>query len=129
MYIVLCCISIVLAVVSVILLIIGFKKEDKYQGSAGVAIALISVCVALNIDIPSPTIFPLNNDTEVYDNDLTITITSEPFTKIYYSVDGSDPKGENIYSEPIQINSTTTISTRGHFFYGGVKLIKVLSLF
>lgn len=117
MYIVLCCISIVLAVVSVILLIIGFKKEDKYQGSAGVAIALLSVCVALNIDIPSPTIFPLNNDTEVYDNDLTITITSVPFTKIYYSVDGSDPKGENIYSEPIQINSTTTISTRGRFFW------------
>ena len=117
MYIVLCCISIVLAIVSVILLIIGFKKEDKYQSIAGIIIAIISLCVVLNIDVPSPIIFPLNNDTEVYDNDLTITITSVPFVKIYYSLDGSDPKGENVYSEPIEINSTTTLSSRGHFLF------------
>ena len=62
MYIVLCCISIVLVIVSVILLIIGFKKEDKYQSIAGIIIAIISLCVVLNIDVPTPIIFPLNND-------------------------------------------------------------------
>lgn len=79
--------------------------------------ALVALMVSSVIEIPPPTIYPLNNDTEIYNNNLDVTISSVPLVSIYYSLDGSDPKKGQLYSEPIGITNTTTVSARSRFLY------------
>ena len=48
-----------------------------------------------------------------YDKAQTITLSAEKNAKIYYSLDGSEPTTKStLYTQPIQIDSTTVIRTR-----------------
>lgn len=118
MYIVTFCLSLILGLTAVILLFIGFRsKKHKYESIGGILSALVALMVSSAIEIPPPTIYPLNNDTEIYNNNLDVTISSVPLVSIYYSLDGSDPKKGQLYSEPIGITNTTTVSARSRFLY------------
>ena len=114
MYIIIFCISSILGLSAIALLIIGKRKYEKLGGLLS---AIASVLFGFNINIPMPVIYPLNNETEIYNNKLEITITSVPFVKIYYSLDGSEPKNGDVYLEPIMINGSTTVSTRSRFLF------------
>ena len=72
----------------------------------------------MNIDVPKPNIFPLNNDTQIYTGNLTIEITSDNNTlDIYYSIDGTDPKYGELYENPIDISGSTTVAARTKFLW------------
>lgn len=118
MYIATFCLSLILGLIAVILLFIGFRsKKHKYESIGGILSALAALIVTSLIEIPLPTIYPLNNDTEIYNNNLDITISSVPFVRIYYSLDGSDPKKGQLYSKPFEITNSTTVSARSRFLY------------
>lgn len=112
MYIIMFCISSILGLSAIALLTIGKRKYEKLGGLLS---AIASVLFGFNMNIPMPVIYPLNNETEIYNNKL--EITTVPFVKIYYSLDGSEPKNGNVYLEPIMINGSTTVSTRSLFLF------------
>ena len=74
---------------------------------------------SLNDSVPSPTIYPLDNDAKIYSGSVKITMDSYPFIKTYYSLDGSDPKDGYIYEGAITITKTTTVSAINKFQFGG----------
>ncbi|MDE5539062.1 MAG: chitobiase/beta-hexosaminidase C-terminal domain-containing protein [Bacilli bacterium] len=74
---------------------------------------------SLSTSVPSPTIYPLDNDAKVYSGKVKITFDSYPFIKTYYSLDGSDPKDGHIYEGAIIITKTTTVSAKNKFLFGG----------
>lgn len=118
MYIVIFCLSLLLGLAAVILLFIGFtRKKRKYENMGVFLSALVAFIVIWVIEIPSPIIYPLNNETEIYNNNLDVTISSVPFVSIYYSLDGNDPKKGQLYAEPIKINNSTTVSARSRFLF------------
>ncbi len=66
------------------------------------------------LDGPS---FPMFSHTRGYYNEpITVTLTTnDPDTRIYYSVDGTPPSvKDNLYTEPLLIGSTTSLSVVGY---------------
>lgn len=106
---------------------IGSRRKKKKRSEIKLAIgsfcfatlSFISMMYSLNDSVPSPTIYPLDNDAKIYSGSAKITIDSYPFIKTYYSLDGSDPKDGYIYEGAITITKTTTISAINKFQFGG----------
>lgn len=67
--------------------------------------------------VPSPTIYPLNNNARVYTGTADVYIDTYPLLTTYYSLDGSDPKDGYIYTGKFTITETTTVVARNRFLY------------
>ena len=67
--------------------------------------------------VPSPTIYPLNNDARVYTGTADVYFDTSPLLTTYYSLDGSDPKDGYIYTGKFTITETTTVVARNRFLY------------
>lgn len=118
MYIITLCLSVLFGIATIVFAIIGIiNKKSKYDKIATLLSAVATLITYLNINIPQPTIYPLNNNTETLRESMLITITSDPFAKIYYTLDGSDPKDGSVYSEPFVINKSTTVLAKARFLF------------
>ena len=67
--------------------------------------------------VPSPTIYPLNNEARVYDGTAEVYFDTSPLLTTYYSLDGSDPKDGYKYTGKFTITETTTVVARNRFLY------------
>lgn len=125
-FIILIILSLLFGILAVILLIIAIKQlvvGDTHKNALFSAIGtlfsiLFSLVSYMNIDVPKPNIFPLNNDTQTYTGNLTIEITSDDNTlDIYYSIDGTDPKYGELYENSIIISESATVAARTKFLW------------
>lgn len=115
--------SAIFSVLSIIFFAVAYIKNKKNDPNIYVIIAsLFSAFVAMisifNINVPEPTIYPLDNESKIYsDVLLEINIDGGDFYETYYSLDGSDPKDGSIYESPITISETVTICVRNKFLF------------
>lgn len=111
--------AIVFAIISFIFFIIAFFVEKaKYSIIAAFASAIVSSIFLFNIKISEPIIEPLDNEIQIYESDVSVTVKSEePFFKIYYSLDGTDPKFGSVYEDTIILSQSTTVCARCKFFW------------
>lgn len=112
--------TIIFAIISIICLIIAFFiEEGKYSVMASLASAILALILLFNIEVSKPIIEPLDYDIKNYETDIDITISSEEpkYFKIFYSLDGADPKFGNIYSDKIIISKSTTVCARCKFLW------------
>lgn len=113
--------SIICAILTIVFFIISLIKDKggKYGIIASIFSGFATLISLISIKIPNPLILPLNNETQIYDNKVGITIYFEesPFFEIYYSTDGIDPKYGNMYLTPINITESTTICARNKFLW------------
>lgn len=117
--------TIIFGIITIICAIYSIKclKKESSPKSSILSI-IISVCslivtllASFQIKIPSPIILPLDNEIQIYENNVEISIDSvEKDCNIYYSLDGSDPKNDGIkYNESFSISDSTTICARNKF--------------
>lgn len=85
----------------------------------GIAISVLGVILTLLYAIPTPTIYPLDNEAKVYDGVMEVYIDSYPLLTTYYTLDGNDPKDGVVYEDAFTITKTTTVSARNKFLFGG----------
>lgn len=111
-------ISLILLIIAIFLLVNGNeKKSGIFNLFASLFLACITVIQSFNVHIPPPNIFPLNAETKNCYNKEKITITADEGYKIYYTLDGSDPKYGNKYEEAIIITETKTVCARAKFLF------------
>lgn len=120
----------------IVSIVLGFKtykrknkkiitKEDnrKYDNCLmlisvlGLILSSVALLYTLLNAVPTPTIYPLDNETRVYSETAEVTINTIPFFRTYYSLDGSDPKDGYIYEGTFTITQTATVSARNKFFF------------
>ena len=107
--------------------IIGFaiafiknRKKDvanKWIIIASTSSAIIGFISIFNINVPCPTIYPLDNESKLYSDDVEITIDSWDFFKTYYSLNGDDPKFSKLYENNFIISDSTTVCARNKFLF------------
>lgn len=66
--------------------------------------------------VAAPTItingrYQVENGKYIIDKGTTITLSADSAATVYYSINGTDPFGQNIYTGPITINATVTFKT------------------
>lgn len=81
--------------------------------------ALFSFFSYVNISIPMPTILALDNGSQTYNDNVEISIISDEKNsfKIYYSLDGTDPKNGIKYEKEFSISESTTVCARNRFLW------------
>ena len=79
--------------------------------------SVLATILTLFNSVPSPTIYPLNTEATVYNGTAKVDIKSYPIFTVYYSLDGSDPKDGNIYTDSFTITETTTVAARNRFMH------------
>lgn len=88
---------------------------------AGILMAVMSLLGALvswgNMKLDSPQILPLNSEIVREEPEVITIIPEKGWIDIYYTLDGTDPKGGKKYEEPILLAETTTVATRGRFLF------------
>lgn len=106
------------------LIVICIKtKMAKEKISSKIISGLVSAISFLSIaltPVPSPTIYPLEDNVKVYEGIVEITINpndSSPFIHTYYSLDGSDQNTGNVYEDSFVITSSTTVFARNKFLW------------
>lgn len=93
-------------------------KSTCFNAVAAFFLAVSSVISLINITLPSPEIYPLNEKTATYVGFTEVTISNNNLLfQIYYSLDGSDPKNGNIYEEPIIVDESTTVAAKNKFLF------------
>lgn len=118
--------TIILGIFTIICAIYAIRCLIKeLSPKSGILSIIISVCslivtllASFQIKVPSPIILPLDNENQIFKNHVEISITSEEkWCKVYYSLDGSDPKKDGIkYNGSFSVLDTTTICARSKFF-------------
>lgn len=96
------------------------RKNDNRLMLISVIGGLFSVLATMYTllnSVPSPTIYPLNNDARVYNGTAEVIIESYPIFSIYYSLDGSDPKDGKIYKDSFTLTETTTVVAKNRFLH------------
>lgn len=95
------------------------KKENILTliSVLGLIISPFFTLLTLLTAVPSPTIYPLNNDARVYIGTADVYIETSPLFTTYYSLDGSDPRDGYIYTGKFTIAETTTVVARNRFLY------------
>ena len=78
--------------------------------------ALLEINTLFN-SVPSPTIYPLNTDATIYNGTAKVDIESYPIFTVYYSLDGSDPRSGNKYTDSFTITETTTVAAKNRFLH------------
>lgn len=112
--------AILFAVVTLIFTIISFFKE-RNSSRFGIGSTIFSAAVTLIgllcINVPTPTIYPLNSEAKIYEGELKITIDTIkfPFLNTYYSLDGTNPEDGYIYNGMFTINESTTVVAKNKF--------------
>lgn len=93
------------------------KKENILTliSVLGLIISPFFTLLTLLTAVPSPTIYPLNNNARVYIGTADVDIETSPLFTTYYSLDGSDPKDGFIYTGKFTITETTTVVARNRF--------------
>lgn len=94
------------------------RKKENYSVLLSFCSAIFSIFVmffTLLNSIPVPTIYPLENKTNIYNGTVEVTINSNPLLKTYYSLDGSDPMDGYLYETSLIITQPTTITARNKF--------------
>lgn len=111
-------------IVTLCLFIISNIKNDtknvkKLEVFLFITSTLMSIITNQNITIPPPVIYPLDNETQIYNKYILVTIQSneQDFLKTYYSLDGSEPKNGEKYNAPIRIKKSTTVCARNKFLW------------
>lgn len=118
----------ILTIIFIITAIVFFilnkdKKSSILSMIATLLTAVVSLPTYLNVDIPSPTIYPLDNETQIYTGEVEITIKTDEMVKTnkqfytYYSMDGTDPTQGYVYDEPFIITNSATISAKNRFLF------------
>lgn len=111
----------IITIICAIYAIICLKKESSPK--SGILSIIISVCslivtllASFQIKLPSPIILPLGED-EIFENIIEISIKSEvKGCKIYYSLDGSDPKENGMeYQGTMGVSDSLTVCARSKF--------------
>ena len=75
---------------------------------ASIMLLLLAACAQIPAKIEDPVITPASG--EYTTQKLTITMTSESKSTIYYTLDGSNPTDESqIYTKPIEITQSTIV--------------------
>lgn len=99
------------------------KRKDENRSLTISVIGIIISCLGLILTvlfaIPSPNIYPLDNEAKVYNGTIEVYMDSYPLITTYYTLDGSDPKNGSVYEAPLTISETTTISAKNKFLFGG----------
>lgn len=121
-----------LASLSLIIAIVHLKRNQDKKANIGSACAalfctLITVISFFKIEIPQPIIYPLNSDTQTYRERVGIDLRPDDggnVIKIYYSLDGTDPKDGDKYESTITIANSTTICARSKFLWRWSKIVK-----
>lgn len=104
--------SIITAIIGICLILRGKNKGAAVlQSVTGIVLAFVTFFA---IQIPAPSIFPLDNDM-TKEHPMDITLTAEPQLKIYYSLDGTEPREGSQYSAPITITTSCTVAARANF--------------
>lgn len=95
------------------------KKENRSMlfSVMGVIFSVIIALYTLFTSVPSPTIYPLNNEARVYDGTANVYFDTSPLLTTYYSLDGSDPKDGYKYTGEFTITETTTVVAKNRFLY------------
>lgn len=99
-------------------LLINAIFSEKKRGAIISAVLTVfgAVIQWINMDIPSPQIYPLNNEMPLGSYEY-INIKANDGLKIYFTLDGSDPKYGELYTNEIKIESNTTIAARTKFIF------------
>lgn len=95
-------------------------KDSKRDKTIALITALCSLLSLGIIHVPSPNIYPLDNEVRVYEGKAEVIIESDnsvPFLHTYYSLDGSDPKNGNIYNGSFTISKSTTVVAKNRFLH------------
>ena len=133
-FIIILAVCVILFFVSIILGIIAWerKKEKKNKirpikrkkeniltliSVLGLTLTPFFTLLTLLTAVPSPTIYPLNNEARIYTGTADVYIDTSPWFTTYYSLDGSDPKDGYIYTGKFTITETTTVVARNRFLY------------
>ena len=90
-------------------------KENKNNILASICSALLALLTAFNVKVPTPTIYPLDNELRKYYDNAEVIIETDALFDIYYSLDGSDPKNGYKYDNSFMISDTTTVSAKSKF--------------
>lgn len=107
--------SVFLCAFSAVSLFIAIFSEKKLGSIVMGIITLLSAAITWqNMDIPSPQIYPLNNELPISRNE-SIQIQSKDGLDIYYTLDGRDPKYGELYTHEIKLETSATIAARAKF--------------
>lgn len=110
----------IIAFVTFIVSILAFlkrKKEDnKWNALSPILTALLTVISLLDIKVPSPNIYPLDNAVRRYLDIAEVEIESDNLFDTYYSIDGTDPKKGIQYEDIFFVDSSTTVVAKNKFF-------------
>lgn len=98
-------------------IILGHKNRSMLLSVGCAIFSVIGTLFTLFTSIPTPTIYPLNTEATIYNGTAKVDIKSYPIFTIYYSLDGSDPKDGNIYTDSFTITETTTVAARNRFMH------------
>lgn len=111
-------ISVLCAITTVVFALIALiKRENKlFSSLATILSAILTLIAGFNVNVPSPIIYPLDNETHTYFDNAEIYIESGGFD-IYYSLDGSNPQNGEKYENPIIITCPVTVSARSNFLF------------
>lgn len=98
------------------------NKNDKYAFMSLIATFLSilgSLFLGFNVDVPSPTILPLDSETRVFFNQAEIEVKSIEWglLETYYTIDGTDPMEGSKYLDRFMITKSTTVSARNKFLW------------
>lgn len=100
------------------------KNENRLMlmSLIGLIFSVFVMVYSLFNAIPSPTIYPLDNEAKVYDGVAEVYIDSYPLLKTYYTLDGSNPEFGNVYDGTFIVSKTTTVSAKNKFlvFWSGL---------
>lgn len=100
------------------------KKENRQliMSISGIIISAIATIYTLCNSVPTPIIYPLDNEARVYNGMAKVTINSYPLLKTYYTLDGSNPEDGYNYEGSFNITKTTTVSAKNKFliFWSGL---------
>lgn len=120
----------IVLIISTILCLIGilvaiFADKSKVAGILTSIISLLGVLGSWgNMKLDSPQILPLNSEIVREEPEVITIIPEKGWIDIYYTLDGTDPKGGIKYEEAILLTETTTVATRGKFLFWWSDLVK-----
>lgn len=120
-------ISVVFGVISLLCLILSIiyllkgneNKNVLFNAMASLFTGLVSVLSYVNTSVPSPTILPLDYETEIYNKEVMVTIKSndENTFETYYSLNGDDPQDGIKYTDKFIVTESTTVCARNKFLW------------
>lgn len=88
-------------------------KSNTFNMLAGICNTIIALISSFHLS--PPVICPMNNESQIYTDQVEVSIEQPDYIKVYYSLDGSDPKQGNKYEHPIVITESTTVVARNRF--------------